>query len=264
MSRTPKDMLAEAEQLYCEGEYDAGLMVAAAALAVLDADDDRTPVRAKAYYLVGQGHHHLERLEGAAGFTDKAIAAFEQQPSPDVGSFGDALHSRAVIHLQRGELGEALPLLSRAAGLLENAADQRMAFAAVLLTMAEIAHGGGEPDDAVGLLRRVLDVLADLEAKSEQEAAMINALWAKGFFSLGSIAARKGDVAEATDLLSRSVEFFDAAFGHGHPAMIAALQDIAAIFRAIGHDDQAAAIEEELAVAERMLKEAEASALDLN
>lgn len=268
-AKTVEALLSEAETLYAEGEYDAGLIAAAAALGEIEASGlaegwEGTAAAARALYLVGQGHHYLERLDVAAAFTDRAIAALERSGASDVGAFADALHSRAVIHLQADQLGEAMPLLSRAASLLEGAEDQRMAFAGVLCTMAEVAHATDEIDAAVSLLRRVLDTLDGLDAESEQHAAMLNALWAKGFFSLGSIAARRRDVDQAKDMLSRAVEFFEAAFGHGHPAMIAALADIAAIYRAIGQDDSALAIEEELAVAERMLREAEKAAFDLN
>ncbi len=263
-TKTADALLSEAETLYAEGEYDAGLMAAAAALGEIEANDDGSLRSARALYLVGQGHHHLDRLDVAAGFTDRAIAALERLGGGDAGVLGDALHARAVIHLQAEQLAEAMPLLSRAAALLDGAGDQPMALCGVLMTMAEVAHATEELDAAVDLVSRALDVLDGIDAESEQHAAMLNALWAKGFFSLGSVAARRGDVERAKDMLSRAIEFYDAAFGHGHPAMIAGLAEIAAIYRAIGQQDSALAIEEELAVAERMLREAEEAAFDLN
>jgi len=266
--KKPEQMLMQAAELYAEGEYDAGLMVAAATLGELEAcGATSSTLVARAFYAVGQGHHSLGRASQAAGFVDRSLEIWDQVSAAerDAGEVGNALHTRAILHLEDGRLDDAMRLLNTAASSLEaNAGEHLVSFCAVLLTLAEVTLVTGNPDEAVLLLERVLEDVAGTEPQSEEHATALNALTAKAMLGLGSAAARRSDHEVAKDLLSRAVEFFDAAFGHGHPEMIAALNEVAAIYRVLGDERAAAAIDEELAVAERMLREAEASALDLN
>ena len=155
--------------------------------------------------------------------------------------------------------------LNRASELLEtNKSSHLTGFCAVLLTLAEVSQAVDDIDAAMDLFRRVLEELDGVQPQSEQHADALNLLTSKGFLGLGGATARSGEAARAKDLLARAVEFSEAAYGHGHPEMVSALTEVAAIYRVLGDEDAAKAIDEELAVAERMLREAEQSALDIN
>jgi tetratricopeptide (TPR) repeat protein len=266
MSRTPDAMLNEADQLYAEGEYDAGLMLAAAALGELEAHAAGPSLTlARALRAVGQGHHALTQLDTAASFADRALGVLEALAEVDIGEVGDTLHMRAIVHLEQGNLEDALVLLKRGAALLEaQKASHLIGFCAVLLTMAEVSQAIDELDDATALYQRVLDEIDGVEPLSESHAQALNALTSKGFLGLGGTATRKGEDDLAKDLLARAVEFADAAFGHGHPEMFAALTEVATLYRLIGDEDAALVIDEELQIARRMLEEAERARLDVN
>ena len=257
------DMLNEAEQLFREGEHDAGLMHAAAALAELEAAAEGDPkLLIRALRNVARGHLDLSRLDAAATHLDRALKLLGD--GGDDTLLADTLHMRAVVHLHAQRLADAMPLLERAAKIFEAAGESRSEKCAVLITMAEVAQDIGELGAADGLFRRVLNENGGVKPESEAHALVINALSGRALFGLGSVAARRGEVDAAKDLLARSIEFFDAAYGHGHPEMIAALTEVAAIYRFVGDETAAQGIEEELAVAQRMLADAEASALELN
>ncbi|MEZ4442609.1 MAG: tetratricopeptide repeat protein [Polyangiaceae bacterium] len=254
-------MVDEAEALCMAGEYASGLLLAAAAVPGLEADPkDTRALEARACRLVALGHQSLGHLARATVWADRAIGLGEGLGDDRPQDLGASLHIRAIVHLERGQLREASGLLERAAALLEKAGeDHRTELFAVLLTMAEVSLATGDFDAASEVFHRVLEEAGNLEPSSEEHAAALNAIVAKALLGIGGVHVERGEVAAAKDVLSRSVEFFDAAYGHNHPEMVEALTQIAALHRLVGDEAAAEAIEEELELAERLLLEAHLS-----
>lgn len=255
------NMVDRAEELFVEGEYAASLLLAAAAVGALDREvGDTRLLEARASRLVAMGHQSLGHLDRAVFWAERALTAAERIEEEAPEELGAAMHSRAILHLERGQLREAVPRLERAAELLDEAGDEHRAdYHAVLLTMAEASMAMGDIDTAKAGFESVLEDVGELDPESETHAGALNAITAKAMLGLGGVYAQQDDKAKAKDLLARAIEFFDAAYGHNHPEMMAALGEVAAIYRVLGDDDAARAIEEELTVAARMLAEAEAS-----
>lgn len=246
----PAVAIEAVRELASDGDYEEAIALAHLALERFAPDGDALvagrleSALASAYQCVGD-------IDSAAAAADRAIVALERGPASDPAELGVALHSRAVTHLLRGGLEDATPLLDRAAQALEGAGEvARVDFLSVLLTMAEVAAASGVSDEALALDKRVLDEIAAIEPSSADHAAQLNRLTGRAFLGLGSTYARRGEADSAKDLIARAVEFFDAGYGHGHPEMTAALREVAAIYRALGDEDAAAAIEEELRVTE--------------
>jgi len=255
------NMVDRAEELFVEGEYAASLLLAAAAVGALDTEvGDTRLLESRASRLVAMGHQSLGHLDRAVLWAERALNAAEKIREEAPEELGAALHTRAILHLERGQLREAVPRLEQAAELLDEAGDEHRAdYHAVLLTMAEASMAMGDLDTAKNGFESVLEDVSDMDAESETHAVAINAITGKAMLGLGGVHAQREETAKAKDFLARAIELFDAAYGHNHPEMIGALQEVAAIYRVIGDDAAAKAIDEELAVAARMLAEAEAS-----
>jgi len=256
-------LVEDGEGQAAAGEYEVALWHAAAAAAELAPTDHPAVVSGRVLSLLATCHQCLGRLDRAGELADAAIAALEGSGRPGgdgarESELGAALHLRAIAYLDEQDVERAMPLLERAAQVLEGKARNAVDFCALLLTMAEVSKATGDVDAALGLLRRVLDQVAECEPSSEEHAGALNALTAKAMLGLGGAFGQAGDAHAAKDYLARSLEFFDASFGHGHPEMSAALTEVAAIYRLLGDGDAAAAIDEELKVAARMLDEIEA------
>ena len=259
-ARPSVDMLtAQGEELAAAGEYDAALWCAAAAFGELAAVESSPLERGRLLRLLATCHQCVGASRRAGELATGAVSALEQGLPDSAAELGEALHTLAITHLEQQDLESALPLLERSAGLLEGKPDRTIELCAVLLTMAEVSKVTGAADEALGLLGKVLDQMGSIEAVSEAHAGALNAITAKAFLGLGGAYGQSGDSATAKDYLARSIEFFDAAYGHGHPEMTEALTEVAAIYRVLGDADAAEAIEEELAVAERMLEEVDAA-----
>lgn len=244
----PAVAVGAVRELVSDGDYAEAISLGQLAIERFAADGDSL-VLGRLESALASAHQCVGDVDAAAAAADRAIAALERGPGSDPGELGVALHCRAVAHLFHGGLEEATPLLDRAAQALEGAGKpSRADFLSVLLTMAEVAAASGASDEALALDKRVLDEIAAIEPASEEHAGELNRLTGRAFLGLGSTYARRGETDPAKDLLARAVEFFDAGYGHGHPEMTAALEEVAAIYRAIGDDDAAAAIEEELGV----------------
>jgi tetratricopeptide (TPR) repeat protein len=254
-------MVDRAEELFVEGEYAASLLLAAAAVGALDTEvGDKRLLESRASRLVAMGHQSLGHLDRAVFWSERALTAAERIEEEAPEELGAAMHTRAILHLERGQLREAVPRLEKAAELLDEAGDEHRAdYHAVLLTMAEASMAMGDIDTAKNGFESVLEDVGEMDPESETHAGALNAITAKAMIGLGGVHAQYEENDKAKDYLARAIEFFDAAYGHNHPEMIAALEEVAAIYRVIGDDAAAKGIEEELAVAARMLAEAEAS-----
>lgn len=240
--------LDDADALVAEGDYEGALHAAAAAHAHAEGE----LARARAARALAVAHQCLGQLTAAARHADEAIAAFGATGEDQHRELAEALHVRAVAHLSDDDLGAAGPLLERAAEIFD-AAGATHDLAGVLLTMGEVALAFGDDEIAEGLYGRVLEDVEGTEPESEAHASFLNALTAKAFLGLGAVAVQRDEAAEAKDFLSRAIEFFDAAHGYAHPETIDALSQVAALYRELGDDGAATAVDEERRVAEAML-----------
>ena len=244
-------------ELCGEGAYDAAMIVAATAVATLDARREAgadVDVLQLATSLRGLAavHECLGQHAESAECADRAIALWLGAEQKDEPQLGMVMHTRATSHLVAGEFDEALPLLERAASILENAGERfAQDFMAVLLTMAELSSHHGEFVRGRALYARVLDSLADVDATSPEHAAAINGMSARALFGLGSSFAQAGQADKAVDYLSRSIELFEAGFGLDHPEVLSAKQAIASIYRVVGQTEAADSLESELEAVER-------------
>jgi tetratricopeptide (TPR) repeat protein len=238
-------LLDEAETLGGEGDYEAALVVAAAALAQLEAADGvpRDEI-ARAEGALALAHRYLGHEDRAAEMADRAMVGLDAADP----RLGVLLHLRATLHLDAGDVDTALPVLERAAAVLDAAGPgERHEFFAVLLSLAEVTRSIGHLDGALALVHRVLEDLGGIEPQSEEHAAALNGISAEAFLRLGSMQVQKGAPAEAKDYLARVVEFAEAAWGPGHPSMHEALAEVAALYRVLGDEAAASAVEAELA-----------------
>lgn len=248
----PEPALDAAQELCSEGDYAEAIELAVLALErFADAGNVMT---ARFHNVLASAYQATGALAESARSADAAIAALEEGPDSDAVELGVACHTRAVCYLHAGKIDEATPLLDRAAESLEEAGpDARIDFGLVLLTMAEVASASGAADGAGALCERVITEMTHAPPTSEEHARALNRVTARAFLGLGSSYAQRGETDEAKDYLARAVEFFDAGFGHGHPEMTAGLVEVAALYRAIGDEDAAAVIDEELAVVKKAL-----------
>ncbi|MEM9694935.1 MAG: hypothetical protein AAGA56_20505 [Myxococcota bacterium] len=253
--------LAEAEAHLAEGDLDGALTLAAAAYASLKAAGRPSGAAARTLAVVHQSREDWAR---AAVFADEALAELDED-EPLV--LAEALHARAVTHLQQGELTDASPLLERAAELLK-AHGVVHDYAAVMLTFAEISLASGQRGDAEAVFQNVLAEVQQTEPESEEHASLLNSLTAKAFLGLGSAAVQALAGAEipggdhpvsrtelAKDMLSRAVEFIEAAHGAAHPETIEVLEAVVALYRMLGEDGEAAEVGARLVTAQSMLRE---------
>lgn len=252
---TPDHMLKDADALLAEGDYEGALTLAAAAHAAAEVAGTSVARSARATAIA---HQCLGNLEAAGRYAAAAIEAFDAEGKHDSPQLAEALHVRAVVHLDAGDLETATPLLERAATILEGQGAHHD-LCAVLLTLGEVSLAVGSPDDAQGLFKRILDTVEGARAESEGHASQLNGLLAKAFLGLGAVAVQRDDALEAKDMLSRAQEFVEAGFGVAHPETVAALHEVASLYRILGDDEAAAAADEERSVAERMLAEVEAA-----
>jgi tetratricopeptide (TPR) repeat protein len=258
---TGNDRIDEADALRAEGEYEAALNLGASVVAEFETQDDPDDVSlGKAYRGLADTHACLGNLERAGLSADRAIAHFDAAGVTDP-ALALALHTRALVHLESEQMPEAIKALDRAAEVVDGG-EHVVELATVLLTMAEVGNATGNSDDAVSLYERVLDDLQSAAPLTEEHAVALNAITAKAFFGLGSTSARIGKPDEAKDYLARSLSFFEAGFGHGHPEMRVALGEIAALYRYLGEDQAAQSIEQELETAEVLMVDIETSIRD--
>jgi tetratricopeptide (TPR) repeat protein len=251
-------MVERADELCAEGEYHAGLFMAAAAVGAADGPDRDPDVLARAFRVLSGAHLCLDQLAKAGAASERAIALLRELNGRNGGrvELALALHTRALVYLQGGELDPALGLLEEALGILEALGDESVGDRnMVRITMAEVALATENLEHARQLYQAVLSELTEHEAASEQHAAALNALLGKAFLGLGSTEARAERAHEAKDYLARAVEFFEQAYGHGHPEMVEVLLQVAALYRVLGDEAAAEAVDEELAVAAQMLDE---------
>jgi tetratricopeptide (TPR) repeat protein len=255
--RSREDSSRRVFELCGAGAYDAAMVVAATAVATLDARREAGAEvdglqLATALRSLAAVHECLGQHDEAAECADRAIALWHEAEQQDEPQLGMVMHTRATSHLVAGEFDEALPLLERAVSILENAGELfAQDFMAVLLTMAELSSHHGEFARSRALYARVLDMLADVEPASQEHAATTNGMSARALFGLGSSFAQAGQADQAVDYLSRSIELFEAGFGIEHPEVLSAKQAIAAIYRVIGQTEAADALESELDAVER-------------
>ncbi len=242
----PHAMLGAARELASDGDYEDAAMVADRALA--NVGEGQALLAGSLHSALATARLALGDVDGAAAAAARAVSVLEGAGEEAASELGHALHTTAMCHLHRGDIDAATSLLDRAAHTLGSAGPEaRIDFFSVLLTLAEVAAATGATDEALALCTRVLDEVSSLEPSSEDHAAALNRITGRALFGLGSAFGRRGEVDEAKDYLARAIELFDAGYGHGHPEMTAALMDIAAIYRALGDEDAALAVEEELA-----------------
>lgn len=245
---TKPETALEAIRAQCaDGEYaDAIDLVQTALEHFEDAD---VASRAALHNLLATAQQAVGEIERSAKSAEAAITLLEEATGTHGAELGVALHTRALAHLHEGNIDEATTLLDRAAQALDDAGPEaRVDFCSVLLTMAEVASASGESGGAQALAERVIGEMTSIQPSSEEHAAHLNRVTAKAFLCLGSALAQGGAADDAKDFLARAIEFFDAGFGHGHPEMTAGLEAVAGIYRALGDEDAAAVIDEELAV----------------
>ena len=152
-------------------------------------------------------------------------------------------HQKAVALLHLGDVGEALPLLTRAAELLEPTGGSDLCT--VMLTMAEIAVEVDDVASAESMYGNVLERLASTEPTSPQHAQLLNLLKAKAFIGFASASARQSKRDQAGDYLARASEFLDVQSGDGQHVEL--LEHSLELWRLLGDPDAVAAAEEELA-----------------
>lgn len=251
---TPRELIDAAEEAYICGNYDEALLATAVAMSQLDDESDEPdriddaagdPKLVAAALRIAAGAHqgngdHVQATE----LCERALRVAEM--SGDEGfELASILSLRAHLHLHQDELDVAMPLLNRAAEIFE-ANKRTTELDSVLITMAEVSFAVDDPESAKQLFGRALEDLSDCKPTSDLHAKWLNGLTAKAFFGLAGSALRLGETAEASDYLARSIEFFEAAHGRGHPALLEALSGVAQIYRLLEDESAAEAIEAEI------------------
>jgi len=250
----PHELIEAAEQACLEGDYDDALMATAIAMNQLceesnepDKEDDSAgdpKLVAAALRIAAAAHQGNGDLVQATEMCARALRVVEMSGDEGV-ELGTILSLQAQNHLEKDEIAEAMPLLDRAAEIFE-ANDRGSELDAVLITMAEVSFAINDPESAKQLFGRALEDLAERKPTSALHAKWLNGLTAKAFFGLAGTSLRLGRDGEAADYLARSIDFFEAAHGRGHPALLEALAGVAQVYRLLEDDSAAEAIEAEI------------------
>jgi len=238
--------VAAAEQLLQGGDYETAQVTIDAVLEQLnaagggEAEQIARALRVAATVGYGKGEH-----EQALTFTAQAAELWEAMDEHAHLELAMTLALRAQAQLELQRFDGVAELLERAADIFAQV-EAREQLAAVLLTMAELGMVSEDYDAAAQLFARVLDEVAASEPTSEAHARSLNGLTAKSFFGLAGVHLRRGEHAQASDFLARSVEFFEVAHGRGHPELLEGLSGVAQLYRMLGDDAQAEVIDAEL------------------
>ena len=260
---TPQEMVAAVGALCARGDYQEAELLGAIAVQALEqvAPAEPAQLRQLAAALCALAGAQLcsDSYPQAAEHTDRAAAIYRDLGDDDA-ALGMCLHQAAVAQLHLGQIDAALPSLAEAAELLEKDGSDgaQHDLCAVLLTMAELSVDADDCEQARAMYGRVLDMLEGQDPTSEGHADWLNAMTGKAFLGLGSAATREQQVEQAKDYLSRAAEFFEAAFGRGHPAMVEAHEQLLVLYRLLGDQPAAQAVEQELLAAQAAPQDDEA------
>ncbi len=254
---TPREMVEAVGGLCARGDYEEAELLGVVAVQAI-AQAEPVPQRQLAAALSALAGAQLcnGSYEQAADHTTRAADIYRDL-ADDAVALGVSLHQAAVAQLHLGQLEAALPLLAEAAELLEKAGSEQASqdLCAVLLTMAELSVEADDCEHAEAMYGRVLEMLEGLEPTSEGHAAWLNSMTGKAFLGLGSAATRQQQAEQAKDYLSRASEFFEAAFGVGHPAMVESLEQVLLLYRLVGDEPAAQAVEQELQAARAAMEQ---------
>jgi tetratricopeptide (TPR) repeat protein len=224
------------------GDYEAARRSFESAHAATDGDED--PL------VLGRSHNNLGaaaarggRYEDAVEEFAAAVSQYQRVLGPEHPEIADVLHNLGVMQRQLKRYDEADQTLRRVLKIRRDAfGEQHDKTAASLQALGNLEFMRGNYDAARDLLSQALAVVEALGGLEEEKASMLD--------SLGAIAHRKGEQAEARTYMRKALLIRQEQLGDEHPLIARSQNNLA---RVLLDDDELAEAVNLLETAKRTL-----------
>jgi tetratricopeptide (TPR) repeat protein/CHAT domain-containing protein len=218
---TWKQLLARADSLWNEAQFDSALVLAKRALEITEREYGKEDTSvADALMNIGDAYLGQSKYNDAEPYYQRALRIREQALGPDHPDVASTLNNLALLYADQGRYTEAESHMKRALTIDEKiSGPDHPNVARDLNNLANLYWIQGRYSDAESLHRRVLTIReSSLSSDSPDLASSLN--------NLAILCMVQGRYREAEPLYRRALGIYEHAYGSDHPSSVQCMNNL--------------------------------------